>query len=74
FYSEQEIIDSLIKRGFSAIDMETAILYILGWMRGWKTLSILVISNNLLRKTPLKTTMELKEKFILLTQYILDIL
>ena len=74
FYSEQEIINSLIKRGFSAIDMETAILYILGWMRGWRTLSILVISNNLLRKTPLKTTMELKEKFISLTRYILDIL
>ncbi len=74
FYSEHELIDPLIKRGFSAIDMETAILYILGWMRGWKTLSILVISNNLLRKTPLKTTMELKEKFIQISRSLLEVI
>ncbi|ADI31245.1 purine-nucleoside phosphorylase [Staphylothermus hellenicus] len=74
FYAEENIMDKLISRGFIAIDMETAILYMLGWIRKWRTLSILVISNSLVKKTPLLTTHELAERFIELTKLVLEYL
>lgn len=48
FYAETPgLAEELGSRGFIGIDMETHILYTLGWKRGYNALSILVISNNL---------------------------
>ncbi|ABN69801.1 purine-nucleoside phosphorylase [Staphylothermus marinus F1] len=74
FYAEENIIDKLTNKGFIAVDMETAILYMLGWMRKWRTLSILVVSNSLVKKTPLLTTYELAEKFVELAKLVLEYL
>jgi 5'-methylthioadenosine phosphorylase len=70
-YAEEKLVSILRRRGFIAIDMETAILYMLGWMRGWRTLSVLMISNNILKKTKLYTTEELRDN---LTKLYLEIL
>lgn len=72
FYAEELITDKLVSRGFIAVDMETAVLYMLGWMRKWRTLSILIISNSLVEKTPLLSTFELADKFIDLTRMLLE--
>ncbi len=73
-YAEEKLVDILRKRGFIAVDMETAILYMLGWMRGWRTLSVLMISNNILEKTRLYTTEELRDNLIKLYLEILEFL
>ncbi len=51
------------ERGVIAVEMEAAALFTLGWMRGWKTATVLVISDNLLEEKPhLATSEELKER------------
>lgn len=63
FYAEEELADNLSKRGFKAVDMETAALYMLSWMRGFKAASVLVVSNVVPLKTELKNSSELGEVF-----------
>lgn len=73
-YAEENFIEKLSTTGFIAIEMEAACLYTLSWMRGWKSLVVLVISNNLVKKTPFKTTMELKKIFLEVGSVLADVL
>ncbi len=51
------------ERGVIAVEMEAAALFTLGWMRGWRTAAVLVISDNLLAEKPhLATSEELRER------------
>ncbi|WP_069806933.1 purine-nucleoside phosphorylase [Vulcanisaeta thermophila] len=47
FYAEEDLVSVLGSRGFLGVEMETAILFILGMLRGVKTGAVLVVSNNL---------------------------
>lgn len=47
FYAEENITNTLSTRGILSIEMETAILYLLGLVRGVKTGAVLIVSNNL---------------------------
>ena len=62
-YAEEEYVEAIRKAGYGVIDMETYTLYSLSRARGYRALSILVISNNIVRKTPLKNTEELATVF-----------
>ena len=73
-YAEENFIEVLSSKGFIAIEMEAACLYTLSWMRGWRSLAVLIISNNLVRKTPFKSTMELKKLFLDIASILADIL
>ncbi len=72
FYAEDKYIKAIREAGYRAVDMETVILYSLGRLRGYRALSILIVSNNLVRKTPLKHTLELREYFIKLFKILLE--
>lgn len=74
FYAEANIMEKLRRLGFKAIDMETAALYTLGVLRGYRALSVLVISNNLLEKTPLKHTRDLADILLAVYRVILEVL
>ncbi len=48
FYAEEDLVNVLGSRGFLGVEMETAILFLLGLMRGGvKTAAVLIVSNNL---------------------------
>jgi len=48
FYAEDvEFVDKWVKRGIIAVEMECAVLFSLGWMRGIKTGALLIVSNSL---------------------------
>lgn len=51
FYTEEGFISKWVKRGAVAVDMETAILYVLGLLRSVKTASVLLVSNSLVKPT-----------------------
>ncbi|ADI31417.1 purine-nucleoside phosphorylase [Staphylothermus hellenicus] len=60
-------------RGVIAVEMEAAILFALGWMRGWRTAAVLVISDNLLsEKEEFATSEELKEKINIAAKAVLE--
>ncbi len=60
FYAENpEFAETWSKRGVIAVEMECASLFTLGWMRGFKTGALLVISDSLVEKTGLLTAREL---------------
>ncbi|WP_054856719.1 purine-nucleoside phosphorylase [Vulcanisaeta sp. JCM 16159] len=47
FYAEEDLVNVLGSRGFLGVEMETAILFLLGLIRNVKTAAVLIISNNL---------------------------
>lgn len=51
FYTEEGFIDKWVRRGMVAVDMETAILYVLGLLKNIKTASVLIVSNSLVKPT-----------------------
>jgi len=52
FYAEApDLAKDLARLGYIGIDMETAILYYLSWMRHYRSTSILIVSNNLIADT-----------------------
>ncbi len=52
FYAEAPgLARELAGLGYIGIDMETAILYYLSWMRGYRAASVLIVSNNLVANT-----------------------
>ncbi len=76
FYAEDpEFARKWARYGLVAVEMECATLFALGWMRGWKTACVLVISDNLLEmeKEPrfAKTT-DLKDIFNRVAKAVLD--
>ena len=74
FHAETNITEELASYGFIGVDMETAILYALSKLRRYKALSILVVSNNLIRKTRLKHTGELAETLLKVFKAVLEAL
>ncbi len=63
FYTEEGFISKWVKRGVVAVDMETAILYVLGLLRNVRTASVLIVSNSLIKPTRFFLADEL-EKFV----------
>lgn len=51
FYTEEGFVSKWVKRGVVAVDMETAVLYVLGLLRSVKTASVLLVSNSLVKPT-----------------------
>lgn len=47
FYAEEDLVNILGSRGFLGVEMETAILFLLGLIRNVKTAAVLIVSNNL---------------------------
>ncbi len=47
FYAEEDLVNVLGSRGFLGVEMETAILFLLGLIRNVKTAAVLIVSNNL---------------------------
>lgn len=75
FYAEDpEFARKWSKKGVIAVEMEAAILFVLGWMRGWSTAAVLVVSDNLLaEKKYLATSEELKERIKQVARAILEV-
>lgn len=78
FYMEsRELAERLAKLGFVAVEMETATLFALGNLRGFKTASVLVASNVLYDESlskKLLTTEELAETYIRVGRALLEAL
>ncbi len=51
FYTEEGFVDKWVRRGVVAVDMETAIIYVLGLLRNVRTASVLLVSNSLVKPT-----------------------
>jgi 5'-methylthioadenosine phosphorylase len=47
FYAEEDLANVMGSRGILGVEMETAILFLLGLLRGVRTGAVLVVSNNL---------------------------
>ncbi len=47
FYAEEDLVNVMGSRGILAVEMETAILFLLGLIRNVKTGAVLIVSNNL---------------------------
>ncbi len=47
FYAEEDLVNVMGPRGILGVEMETAILFLLGLLRGVKTGAVLIVSNNL---------------------------
>lgn len=60
FYTEEGFISKWVKRGAVAVDMETAILYVLGLLKRVKTASVLIVSNSLVKPTKFLLAEELE--------------
>ncbi len=75
FYAEDpKLAEKLSSAGFKAIEMECATLFALGWMRGFSTAAVLVISDNLVEeKKVFLTTMELRDKFEKVARIVMDV-
>lgn len=76
FYAESpELAESLARYGVVAVDMESATLFSLGWMRGFEAACILVISNVLHSREAYREilTQELTEKFIRVGRVLMDV-
>ncbi len=75
FYAEDpEFARRWSRYGVVAVEMECATLFSLGWIRGWKTACVLVISDNLLemeKEPKFATTMDLKDIFICVAKSVL---
>lgn len=73
FYGEEDIIHKLLELNVACIDMETALLYGLGWLRGFETLSILVVSNSVSRKDKYIDAEELRSKILKTAKAIIEV-
>ncbi len=47
FYAEEDLVSVLGSRGFLGVEMETAILFLLGLIKSVKAAAVLIVSNNL---------------------------
>lgn len=62
FYAEsREFAEEWRKRGVVAIEMECAALFGVARIRGFKAAAILILSNNVVRETPIVTAEKLQE-------------
>jgi 5'-methylthioadenosine phosphorylase len=77
FYSEsEEFVETMSKYGIIAVEMEAAALFALGWMRGFETACVLVVSDVLHGegdKGVFLTTEELASVFLKVGEVILDV-
>ncbi len=77
FYAESgELAEVLERYGIVSIEMEAAVLFALGWMRGFQTAAVLVVSDVLHTKelsSVFLTTKELSEIFIKVAKAIMDV-
>ena len=71
-HAEEKYVKAIREAGYGLIDMETHTLYSLSRSRGYRALSILVISNNIVKKTPLKDSRELANVFEKIASILLD--
>lgn len=75
FYAEsKEFAEEWRKRGVIAIEMECAALFGIARIRGFKAGALLVISNNVVRGTPIATAEKLKESVEKAAKVILEAL
>lgn len=51
FYTEEGFVSKWVRRGAVAVDMETAILYVLGLLKRVRAASVLIVSNSLVKPT-----------------------
>jgi len=62
------------EKGVLAVEMEAAGLFTLGWIRGWETATVLVISDNLVSgKEYMATTVELSDKYLAVGEAVLTV-
>ncbi|MEM0482242.1 MAG: nucleoside phosphorylase [Nitrososphaerota archaeon] len=61
FYTEKGFVDKWLRRGAVAVDMETAILYSLGFLKRVRVVSALLVSNSLVKQTGFLLAGELEE-------------
>jgi len=77
FYAEDPAFaEKMTKYGIIAVEMEAAALFALGWMRGFETACVLVVSDVLHGEEAMKTyltTEELSEVFLNVGRNILDV-
>ncbi|MEM1675917.1 MAG: purine-nucleoside phosphorylase [Desulfurococcaceae archaeon] len=74
FYAgSKDFVEKMSKLGVLAVEMETAALYTLGWIRGFETASILVISNNLITGVVVDSFDLLKNRFVEIARVILEV-
>ncbi len=75
FYAEDPgFAEKWGSRGVVAVEMEAAGLFSLGWIHGWETAAVLVISDNLVSGVEyLASTEELKERFIEVSRIVLNV-
>ncbi|MCS7127994.1 MAG: purine-nucleoside phosphorylase [Sulfolobales archaeon] len=76
FYAEDfSFAEKWSRRGAIAVEMECSILFSLGWMRGWKTACILIVSNSLVGESGVYlSTEEMRNTYISVSKAILDTL
>jgi 5'-methylthioadenosine phosphorylase len=60
FYTEHDFLRKWVSRGAVAVDMETAVLYVLGLLKKVKVASVLIVSNSLVKDTGFLTARELE--------------
>lgn len=73
FYSESHIVDTLVKLNVDCVEMETAVLFALGWLRGFSTASVLIVSNSVVKEMGFIDPDQLKEKVLKTAKTILDV-
>ncbi len=75
FYAEDPgFAEKWSRRGVIAVEMECAALFGLGWMRGWETACVLIVSDNLLsEKQELATSEELRERINKAAKAVLEV-
>lgn len=73
FYGEENITDKLVDLNVACVDMETALLYGLSWLRGFEALSVLIVSNDIARKDRYLGADELKHKILKTANVIIEV-
>lgn len=76
FYAEsRELVETMSKYGIISVEMEAAALFALGWIRGFASACVLVVSNVLHEEdtSVFLTTEELAETFLRVGEVILDV-
>jgi len=73
FYSEESVLNKLIGLGITCIDMETAVLYGLSWLRGFNALSILIVSNNIVKRSEHYSSDMLESKILKTAKAIIEV-
>ena len=76
FYAEDDLVNILGSRGFLGVEMETAILFLLGLIRNVKTAAVLIVSNNLTegRAGRFLTASELRDGVLRISRAVLNAL